>query len=230
MITMLSTIGSAIARRWVLWIVIAVGFVISYNLMLLAALILRFGQVPNYMTVYDYPHNVIHIFQNTPALTDAIQIVADEWLLEIGHMNYDYGHGVSEWSLTVLPFKAALLLAGGALLATVIVLMQPGKSAACTVATKGGALGAAGGGAALLGFANATLSWVVCCAAPNWVASLAMLGMSASWAFWLEPFGHIITASGFGLLVVAIVVLASRQAGAAAAERDGARGVSAMST
>ncbi len=234
MMTMLATIGSAIARRWVLWIATAVGFVLSYNLMLLAALVVRFGQVPNYVILYDYPTNVIRILENTPALSDAIQIIADEWLLEIGHMNYQYGNGISEWSLTVLPFKAALLLAGGALLATVVVLMLPGRAGACTVATKGGALGAAGGGAALLGFSNATLSWVVCCAAPNWVASLAMLGMSASWAFWLEPFGQIITASGFGLLVVAIVVLASRRTGAesaeTAADRDTAHGVSAVST
>ena len=49
------------------------------------------------------------------------------------------------------------------------------------------ALIGAGGGAALVGVSSATLSWVVCCATPTWVVSLAMLGMSASLALWLEP-------------------------------------------
>lgn len=229
---MLRTIGSAISQRWGLWLATTIGFVVSYNLMLLAALVVRFGALPNYMTLYNYPRNVMRIIEGTPAFTDAIQIIGDEWLLEVGYMNYNYGHGISEWSLTVLPLKAALLLAGGALLATVVVLSLPGRAGSCTIATKGSAIGAAGGGAALLGFSNATLSWVVCCAAPNWVASLAMLGMSASWAFWLEPFGHVITVSGFGLLVVAIVVMASRrtnaESGAPPADRAPAR--SAVST
>jgi hypothetical protein len=209
--TNLAAIGSAIARRWVLWTAAAIGYVVFYNLILLAALMARFGELPNYATLYDYPGNVIRILAGTPSLADAVQIIGDEWLLEVGHMNYQYGNGISEWSLTVLPAKLAVLLAVGALLATVIVLVFPGKDGTCAVTAKSGAIGAAGGGAALVGFSNATLSWVVCCAAPNWVASLAMLGMSVSWAFWLEPFGHAITATGFGALVAAIVVLANRR-------------------
>ncbi len=90
----------------------------------------------------------------------------------------------------------------------------------------------AGGGAALVGFSSASLSWVVCCAAPTWVVSLAMLGMSVSLAFWLEPFGHVITGSGFGLLLVSVVVLARRQPVSSGhrVEETGARGLSVLST
>jgi hypothetical protein len=232
MMSTLATIGSAIAKRWILWIATAIGFVVSYNLLLLAALAVRFGELPNYATLYDYPGNVLRIFENTPSITDAIQIAGDEWLLEVGHMNYQYGNGISEWSLTVLPANLAVVLAGGVLLATVIVLLFPGTGRSCAAVTKGGAVGAAGGGAALLGLSNATLSWVVCCAAPNWVASLAMLGMSVSWAFWLEPYGHAITGAGFGLQVIAIVVLASRRKSAASTPRPVSRAgsVSTVST
>jgi hypothetical protein len=206
-------IGRAIARRWVLWTLIAIGFVIAYNAMLLAALILRFGDLPNYWTLYDYPANVLRILGGTPSLTDALQIIRDEWLLEIGYMNRSFGNGISEWSLTVLPSKLAVLLLVGALLATTVALALPGPAAAaCVAPRKGRALGAAGGGAALVGFSSATLSWVVCCAAPTWVVSLAMLGMSVPLALWLQPFGQVITAAGFALLLAAVVLLARRQA------------------
>lgn len=211
----LSTIGRAIAGRWLLWTVTAVGFVIAYNLMLLVALIVRFGDLPNYMTAYDYFGNVARIVESTPSLSDMIPIIREEWLLEIGFMNYDYGNGISEWSLSVLPEKLAVLFAVGALIATVIVLLLPGKDGACATVSKKAALGTAGGGAALVGLSSATLSWVVCCAAPTWVVSLAMLGMGVSVAFWLEPFGTLITLSGFVLLAVTVVVLALRRQGSA---------------
>ena len=99
----------------------------------------------------------------------------------------------------------------GALIATVVVLLMPGKDGACAVVSRKTAIGAAGGGAALVGLSSATLSWVVCCAAPTWVVSLAMLGMGVSLAFWLEPLGNVITLSGFALLVAAVVVLAVRR-------------------
>ena len=34
----------------------------------------------------------------------------DEWLLEIGFMNYAYGRGVSEWSLLIIPHKVAIVM------------------------------------------------------------------------------------------------------------------------
>lgn len=122
----LAVIRSAIARRWLLWGGTVLGFVLGYNLLLLAALVVRFGEVPNYATIYDWPGNIVRIFVGTPSLLDALQIAREEWLLEIGRMNYDFGNGISEWSLTVLPAKLAVLLAVGALLATVVVLVFPG--------------------------------------------------------------------------------------------------------
>ena len=211
MSAILTTIGRAIAGRWLLWSTTAIGFVIAYNLMLLVALVVRFGSVPNYMTAYDYIGNVLRIVESTPSLSDMVPIIREEWLLEIGFMNYDYGNGISEWSLSVLPEKLIVLLAVGALIATVIVLLLPGKDGACAAVSRKAALGAAGGGAALVGLSSATLSWVVCCAAPTWVVSLAMLGMGVSLAFWLEPFGNLITLSGFAMLGVTVVVLASRR-------------------
>jgi hypothetical protein len=227
----LAAIRSAIARRWLLWGGTVLGFILGYNLLLLAALVVRFGELPNYATVYDYPANVMRILASTPSLLDALQIIREEWLIEIGFMNYQFGNGISEWSLTVLPAKLAVLLAVGALLATVVVLVFPGGAASCSAVAGRRAIGTAGGGAALVGFSSASLSWVVCCAAPTWVVSLAMLGMSVPLAFWLEPFGQLITASGFILLLACVAVLARRRGNDAAAERPaGAHGLSALST
>jgi len=207
----LSTIGRAIAGRWVLWTAITAGFVVAYNLVLLAALVVRFGNLPNYTTFYDYFDNVARIVESTPSVADMLPIIREEWLIEIGFMNYDYGNGISEWSLTVLPEKLVILFAVGALIASVVVLLLPGKDGTCTAVSKKAAVSAASGGAVLVGLCSATLSWVVCCAAPTWVVSLAMLGMGASLAFWLEPLGGVITLSGFALLVATVIVLALRR-------------------
>lgn len=230
----LRAIGNAIAGRRVLWTAVAAGVVLSYNLMLLVALIVRFGDLPNYVTFYDYIGNVANIIENTPAVSDMVPIIREEWLIEIGYMNYDYGNGISEWSLTVLPEKLLVLLAAGALIATVAVLLLPGRDGACAVVSKKAAIGAAGGGAALVGLSSATLSWVVCCAAPTWVVSLAMLGMGVSLAFWLEPLGTVITVSGFGLLVATVAVLAIRRESESSGPRTappiGRGGISAASS
>jgi len=209
-----AAIGSAIAGRRILWTGTVVGFVLAYNLLLLSALVTRFDNLPNYVTFYDYPANVFRILASTPSLTDAVQIVADEWLIEIGYMNYNFGNGISEWSLTVIPAKLFLLLTAAALLATVLVLVLPAHDGSCAAQRGRMAGGAAGGGAALVGFSSATLMWVVCCSAPTWVVSLAMLGMSASLALWLEPVGDVITMAGFVLLASAVAVLAVRRSGA----------------
>jgi len=207
----LPTIGTAIAGRWLLWTMVTVGFVVGYNLLLLLALVARFGDLPNYVTFYDYIGNVLTIIESTPAVADMIPIIREEWLIEIGYMNYDYGNGISEWSLTVLPEKLLVLFGVGALIATVAVLLLPGRDGACAAVSKKAALGATGGGAALVGLSSATLSWVVCCAAPTWVVSLAMLGVGVSVAFWLEPLGTAITLAGYGLLVATVVTLAIRR-------------------
>lgn len=208
-------IGRAVARRWLLWIAVTVGFVVLYQAVLMAALVVRFENVPNYVTFYNYPANVYAIFANTPSLEDAIAIVKDEWLIEIGYMNYDYGKGISEWSLTVLPTKLAILLAVGALVAACVVLLLSDGTVACAANSKGAVVAAVGGGASLVGLASATMSWVVCCATPTWVVGLTMLGMSTSLAFWLEPFGLLVNLAGFAVLIAALFFLARRRAAGA---------------
>jgi hypothetical protein len=66
--------------------------------------------------------------------------------------------------------------------------------------------------------ANATLFWVVCCATPTWVVALAMLGVSVSVAFVLEPLGPLLTAAGLALLGWA--TLAQLRAAPQAADRS----------
>ena len=216
-------IGNAIAERKALWISVLLGFVLLYQFALLLALIVRFENVPNYVTFYNYPANVYEILVSTPALSDALPIIAEEWLIEIGYMNFDFGKGISEWSLTILPTKLAILSAVGALLATCAVLLVPARDRACPIAPTRRAMLGAGSGAALVGLSSATLSWVVCCATPTWVVSLAMLGMSASLALWLEPLGDVITGSGFLLLIGTAVFLARRRVAGAPALPGGNR-------
>lgn len=215
-----AAVGRAIADRWALWTGTVLGFVLVYELLLLAALVIRFDNLPNYVTFYDYPSNVLRILDSTPSLVDAAQIIADEWLIEIGYMNYGFGNGISEWSLTIIPAKLLLLLAAAALLATTLVLGLPARDGSCAARRGRTAVGVASGGAALIGFSSATLMWVVCCSAPTWVVSLAMLGMSASLALWLEPLGDAITISGFALLAGAAIVLALRRDGAESAAQS----------
>ena len=79
-------------------------------------LVVRFGHLPNYVTPYDWFGNVWRIVVGTGSVSDILRIAADEWLLEIGFMNYAYGHGVSEWSLLIIPHKVAIVMAIGALI------------------------------------------------------------------------------------------------------------------
>jgi hypothetical protein len=71
-----------------------------------------------------------------------------------------------------------------------------------------GAAGAAGGlGAFLVGVASITLSWVVCCATPNWVVGLAILGVSVSTSLWMEQFGPWLEYLGIVLLLLPLYLL-----------------------
>lgn len=207
----LPTIGQAIRGRWVLWTATTLGLVVLYELTLLFAMMVRFAELPNYMTGYDYIGNVARIIESTPAWSDMLPIIREEWLLEIGHMNYDYGNGISEWSLFIKPETLVVLLAAGALIATALVLLLPDRNGVCSAVPKSAAVGAAGSGAALVGVASVTMSWVVCCAAPTWVVSFTMLGAGVSFAYWLEPLGSAITFTGFGLMVATVVMLAIRR-------------------
>ena len=54
---------------------------------------------------------------------------------------------------------------------------------------------------------NVTLAWVVCCATPNWVVGLAILGLGVSSSLWLEQFGWWIEYAGFVLLLASLYLL-----------------------
>lgn len=204
---MLSTITNAIAARKLLWLTITLGFVVIYYFGLVLSVVIRFGDLPNYATVHDYIRNVAVIVRSTPSIADMLPIIFDEWLLEVGYMNRNYGRGVSEWSVQIIPAKLAVVLAIGALVATNILLLKQ-LPRACARATPYSGLAATGLGAALVGFTSVTLTWVVCCAAPSWAVGLAMLGVSVATAFGVQPYGPVITLAGFVALFGATYLLA----------------------
>lgn len=193
-------------KRLLMW---GIATAIAFQVFMMAALILRFWALPNYITFYDWPGNVWTIIQSTPSWRDMGPIIAEEWLLEIGRMNYDYGTGISEWSLNVVPSRMAVLCVLGALVALVPQLMRDDT---CDPTTSKGAKVATGFGAGLVAMTNATMSWVVCCATPSWVVGLSMLGLGVSTSLALEKTGSLLTFAGFGTLLFVIVALAWRKA------------------
>jgi hypothetical protein len=137
-----------------------------------------------------------------------IPIMLDEWLIETGSMNYAYGHGVAEWSFVVVPGKAAVMLAIAMLAATIAVLLRAVRKS-CPVSLRLAASVGAAGGTLVAGLASMTITWVVCCAAPTWVVGLAVLGMSVTTAFALQPFGGWLALLGIALLSMIALALAS---------------------
>ncbi len=213
----LATIRDAVAARKGLWLLVALGFVAAYYGGLLLTVMIRFGELPNYLTLHDYVHNLARIVRSTPSVRDMLSIASDEWLLEIGYINRDYGHGISEWSIELIPPKFLVVLAVGALVATNLALLRRAPASCPRPALYSGAA-ATGLGAALVGFTSITMMWVVCCAAPSWAVGLALLGVGASTAFGIEPFGAGITLAGFTVLLSTAWLLARR--GAPASGRD----------
>ena len=216
----LARAGAEIGGRKGTFLAVLVGVVALYYASLFGAMLVRFGQVPNYVTVYDWPANVWHVFASTPSLVDAFAIARQEWLIEIGFMNYSFGHGIAEWNVTVGPARLAMVLLAGLLVSACAVQTFPGSRAACSAPARRAALAAAGGGAFLVGLANATLHWVVACATPTWTATLAMLGMTPAMALWLEPLDAPMIGAGYALLAGAVLLPAYRRG---AAERTGVR-------
>lgn len=204
-----SVIKDAVLARRGLWLLITVGFVIAYYAGLLLTLVIRFGELPNYLTIHHYAHNILVIIRSTPSIRDMVPIILGEWLVELGYINHDYGHGISEWSIEIIPAKLFVVLVLGALVATNVVLMRRFPPA-CARATRYSGVAATGLGATLVGFTSITMMWVVCCAAPTWAVGLTLLGVGVSTAFGLEPFGTIITVAGFIVLTGTTYLLARR--------------------
>jgi hypothetical protein len=198
---------AALGRQRTLFLAVTLGFPLLFYAILLALMVLRFGELPNYVTPYNWIAGVSRIVASTGSLADMVPIILNEWLLEIGHMNYAYGHGVSEWSLLIIPHKFVLVTLIGALVGlnfAVIADQQPAGSAIrqslrtvrCGLMTSVGALCA--------GLIGVTLFWVVCHSSPSWVVSLAILGVEVSTSLALEPIGPAISLAGLALLILSL--------------------------
>lgn len=204
----LTTIGEAIRRDWRRMLMMGALWALLFQVLMLIALMVRFQALPNYAVGYDWIGNVIHIIRSTPSWSDIPPIINQEWLIEIGKMNYDYGTGISEWSLNVVPVRMAVLFVLGVLVALCSSLIRKDS---CDLTTGTTLRATTGLGAVLIAMTNATMSWVVCCAAPSWVVGLAMLGLGVSTSLALETMGPALNAAGFGLLLATIFFLAWRK-------------------
>ena len=200
-------------KRWrTLIIGFALGFPFVFYFLLLAIPVARYGHLPNYVTTYDWVANVERIIRSTGSVHDMVPIILNEWLLEVGYMNMDYGHGIAEWSLSLAPHKIALVSLTGALIGLNLGLMldRLERTGAATqeCLRAGGSSVIAGVGALFTGLTNATLFSIACCSTPSWVGSLAILGVETSTAFELEPYGTAGTALGLIMLAVSALWLA----------------------
>ena len=198
-------LGHTARSNWRSLVYWGIGFAVLSQVLMMIALIVRFQAIPNYVTFYDWIGNVAWIVKSTPSWSDIPPIIAEEWLIEIGFMNYDYGNGISEWSLNVVPSRLVVMFGLGALVGLCTTLT---RLSSCALDQKRGLKAATGLGTVLVAMTNATMSWVVCCATPSWVVGLAMLGLGVSTSLALETMGPILAGSGFAILSGLAVYLA----------------------
>jgi hypothetical protein len=194
-----SVLRETVAKSRRAWLAMTVGFSVLYYLGLLASASLSTGHLPNYIRFYDWPANVLRIIHSTPSVSDMLPIISDEWLIETGAINYQYAHGIAEWSLAIMPTHVAVTLLLAALVATTFLLLRRSRDY-CPIAERGAGATATGVGVLFVGTANITLSWVACCATPSWVVGLALVGIETSSAFALLPYGGALLVAGFAVL------------------------------
>lgn len=204
----LTTLWHDMRTHWRQMILFGVVFAVLFQVFMMLALIVRFQDFPNYVTFYDWFGNAAHIIKSTPSWRDVASIIWEEWLIEIGYMNYDYGMGISEWSLNVVPSRLLVLFALGVCMSLCLALL---KRDSCSTGTSTTLRATTGVGALLVAMTNATMSWVVCCATPSWVVGLAMLGLGVTTSLALETMGPVLMVSGFGLMAFTILFLAWRK-------------------
>lgn len=204
----LTTLLQSLKTHWKAMLWQGLLFALLFQAFMMLALIVRFQALPNYVTFYDWFANVAWIIQSTPSVADMIAIIWEEWLIEIGKMNYDYGTGISEWSLNVVPSRLLVLTVLGALLSLCVALL---RNETCAAKTATSLKATSGIGVLLVALTNATMSWVVCCATPSWVVGLAMLGLGVSTSLALETLGPLLSGLGFGILFALIFYLAWRK-------------------
>jgi hypothetical protein len=190
-------------------IFISIVFTAFYYALLMLSLIVRFQDFPNYINTYDWLGNLKTIVISTPSLKDTLLIMKDEWVMEIGFMNYDYGAGISEWSLFLAPVKMLGVFALGALLTINYFVFKKNTRCYSPLRRRSSSV-TAGFGAVFVSLASITMSWVVCCSTPTWVVGLAMMGLGVSTSLWLEPLGLIVSLIGFILLMIALFIAAGR--------------------
>lgn len=199
----------ALRRQLVLFLTVTLSFPVIFNLLLLAILVARFGHLPNYVLVEDWPGNVARIIAGTGSVSDMLPIIMDEWVLEIGYMNYAFGHGVSEWSLLVVPHKLAMVTAVGALIGLNCALVADQESVGSLWrqsmrSIRSGLVMSVG--TLLAGISSVTLFWVICHSGPSWVVSLAVLGVDAPTALRLDPLGPVLFAAGIAVLLLSAML------------------------
>lgn len=195
-----------------LWLVVAVAFFAGFQLLQLALLIIRFHAFPNYLVVHDWPANIARIVRMTPSVRDMIPIMFDEWLVEVGSINYSFGRGIAEWSFVLIPGKAVIVLGIAALVATNLVLLRAAWKT-CGIFVRLGSSVATGAGALVGGAAVTTITWVLCCAAPTWVVGLAVMGVGVTTALALQPFGGSLLLLGLSTLVTSAILLLRQLSG-----------------
>jgi hypothetical protein len=188
------------------WAVMVIGFFLGFQVLQLAILVLRFEALPNYVTFHDWPANVAGIVRSTPSMSDMVPIILDEWLVEIGSMNYAFGRGIAEWSFVLMPAKLVVVLLIASLLATDFVLLRAARNA-CSLSAQVGTAAATTTGALIAGATLTTITWVVCCAAPTWVVGLAVMGVGVTTALALQPIGGWLTLLGIAALVGMAIML-----------------------
>lgn len=203
--TYLLLLGKALRKHWLMFLSVSLGFFLLYYALLLLLTMLRFGEIPNYVEFYDIFKIYGLIYEGTPSFIDSIPIYFSEPWFETGYKNPAY-YGVATWSYMLIPPKMLLVLLMGLLLGMFIVLIRYTRNIACTVKPDKKMYAAAGMGTGFISLTSATLTWVVCCATPSWSVALAMLGMSASLALWLEPLGTVLSIAGIGIMIFIIVV------------------------
>ncbi len=195
----------------------ALGFPLAFYLLLLAAVMIQYGHLPNYLTPYNWISNVLRIIAGTRSVADMVPIILDEWLIETGYMDYDYGHGIADWSLSIIPHKLAILSLAGALIGLNVGLLLGRRRVGSWRRQGIQAVGfgfLTGAGVVCASVTNATVFSVVHCATPSWVGSLAVLGFDSYDLFAIEPYGSIICLLGLAALAASALLIArDRHAG-----------------
>lgn len=202
-------IYQTVRQHLALWLLLALAFTGLYYLVLMASLIVRFDNLPNYINSYDWGFSVKRILVSTPSMLDSLKIIQDEWLFEIGYMNYDFGKGISEWSLFINPFKVLGVFILGIAISTNYLLLRS-HNRICSRSAMRNSKVATGFGATFVALASMTMSWVVCCSTPTWVVGLAMMGLGVSASLWLEPVGVWVNIAGYAALALAVYIAASK--------------------